>query len=144
MKNINLKKIEKFAEEKHKGQFRRDGKTPYIEHPKRVAELLDTDEEKAVALLHDVLEDTDTNMNEIIKLFGGIKNVVEIIYIFILTKERGSYEDYIKKIKDNLYHKHVTPVKVKIADIVSNLTDNPTEKQIRKYLKALFILAGVE
>lgn len=53
----------KLAENYHKGQFRKDGKTPYITHPRQVFGLLKENEVKdrivlAASLLHDVLEDT--------------------------------------------------------------------------------------
>ena len=51
---------EKIATEAHKGQFRADGKTPFIEHPKAVAAFFSDDEWqlKVIAWLHDVIEDT--------------------------------------------------------------------------------------
>ncbi len=50
---------ENIARKVHQGQFRRDGITPYIVHPERVARRLSEDSEaQAVAWLHDVLEDT--------------------------------------------------------------------------------------
>ena len=47
------------AEEAHLGQFRRDGKTPYIEHPRQVSHRLYhlDDNYIAAAWLHDVIED---------------------------------------------------------------------------------------
>ncbi len=49
------------AKRVHKGQYRRDGTTPYFNHPERVASLVSwlggTDEQVALAYLHDVLED---------------------------------------------------------------------------------------
>jgi guanosine-3',5'-bis(diphosphate) 3'-pyrophosphohydrolase len=52
------------AEQAHEGQFRRDGKTPYIKHPLAVAQILkDYNFTKntllAAAFLHDVVEDTE-------------------------------------------------------------------------------------
>lgn len=45
--------------EAHKDQFRRDGVTPYSQHPIAVAELLSTDDEQVLGYLHDIIEDTD-------------------------------------------------------------------------------------
>ncbi len=63
--DVNLKRLRdafSFAEESHKGQFRRDGKTPYLIHPVTTMQILTTlhaDEDTLVsALLHDVPEDT--------------------------------------------------------------------------------------
>lgn len=72
-----------FAAREHHGQFRKDGKTPYIVHPARVAMILAAeqfqytthaggmprDEILAVAWMHDLLEDTDVTFAEIRELF---------------------------------------------------------------------------
>ncbi|MFP5212781.1 MAG: HD domain-containing protein [Acidobacteriota bacterium] len=67
----------KFAAEKHRDQRRKDvGHTPYINHPIEVAEMLwklgevrDMDVIIA-ALLHDIIEDTETEPEEISEEFG--------------------------------------------------------------------------
>jgi (p)ppGpp synthase/HD superfamily hydrolase len=54
-----VKKVEVIATKAHEGQYRRDGVTPYIEHPKAVAARVKGDEKaEMVAWLHDVIEDT--------------------------------------------------------------------------------------
>jgi (p)ppGpp synthase/HD superfamily hydrolase len=60
----------------HAGQTRNgSGGMPYIEHPVRVAALLDErgygEEVLAAALLHDVIEDSETSLDELRELFGG-------------------------------------------------------------------------
>jgi len=131
-----LKLAEKIAIKAHLGQTRRDGVTPYIEHPIKVAKIVEEilgfgDDYKAVALLHDVIEDNkEYSVEELVALGveAGIANAV-----FLLTKQKGQdYLDYIQKVKNNHYAKMV-----KIADILANLTDSPTDKQIKKYLPAL-------
>jgi (p)ppGpp synthase/HD superfamily hydrolase len=65
-----------YARQAHSGQVRNsgDGETPFIEHPIAVAERLAqhgyTDDVLAAALLHDVLEDTDTDRDELEERFG--------------------------------------------------------------------------
>jgi len=64
------------ARSDHEGQVRNgSGGRPYIEHPMRVAALLDErgygDEVLAAALLHDVVEDSDTSLDELRDKFGG-------------------------------------------------------------------------
>ena len=59
----------------HAGQTRNgSGGMPYIEHPVRVAALLDelgySEEVLAAALLHDVIEDSETSLDELRELFG--------------------------------------------------------------------------
>jgi GTP diphosphokinase / guanosine-3',5'-bis(diphosphate) 3'-diphosphatase len=80
-----MKKISKalvFASNAHRGQLRKDGKTPYINHPIQVMNLLveegiDDSELLCAALLHDVVEDTDTSTELIEKKFG--KRVAELV-----------------------------------------------------------------
>ena len=125
------KKALEFIVKKHKGQTRRNG-DPYIIHPIRVSQEVAGDEMKTMALLHDILEDTDTTMEEIGELFGH-----QIAFnIWSLThSKKESYEDYIARVK-------IDPrtTAVKIADIVDNLMDSPSENQIKKYTKALCLL----
>jgi len=71
-----------FAANCHSGQFRKDGRTPYINHPLEVMQLLaeagETDEDVlSAAVLHDVIEDTSTTPEEIEERFG--KRVCAIV-----------------------------------------------------------------
>lgn len=73
-----------FAAEKHKNQRRKDNeKTPYINHPLKVAKLIIevanvTDEVLiAAALLHDTVEDTETTYEELVERFG--KEVADLV-----------------------------------------------------------------
>ena len=66
-----------FAMKAHEGQFRKDGKTPYIVHPIDVAERLSSwglgrlaDTLMSAAYLHDTLEDTDTQLWQLAAEFG--------------------------------------------------------------------------
>jgi guanosine-3',5'-bis(diphosphate) 3'-pyrophosphohydrolase len=63
------------ARSAHEGQVRNgSGGMPYIEHPKSVAALLEEhgygEEVLAAALLHDVVEDSETTLDELRELFG--------------------------------------------------------------------------
>jgi (p)ppGpp synthase/HD superfamily hydrolase len=64
-----------FAEEAHRGQRRKGGNAPYIEHPSEVARLVDEygagdDAILAAAFLHDVVEDSDATLGEVRERFG--------------------------------------------------------------------------
>lgn len=63
-----------YAVRAHRGQKRKDGVTPYIQHPVEVAEIagtMTTDSRViAAALLHDVIEDTPVKMHDLIRVFG--------------------------------------------------------------------------
>ena len=78
--NPTIKEALEFAKEAHRGQYRKSGE-PYIIHPILVAAItayVTNDETMVVAaLLHDVVEDTDKNIDEIEEHFG--KEVVELV-----------------------------------------------------------------
>jgi (p)ppGpp synthase/HD superfamily hydrolase len=63
-----------FSQEKHKGQMRKYSDLEYFSHPKAVARILEDMHQDefmvAAALLHDVVEDTGTTLEEIEELFG--------------------------------------------------------------------------
>ena len=65
------------ARSDHEGQIRNgSGGMPYVEHPMRVAALLDEhgygEEVLAAALLHDVVEDSETDLDELRERFGDV------------------------------------------------------------------------
>lgn len=84
-----------FAARKHVGQTRNDGKTPYIAHPFRVAMTVrhvfgvDDPVALATALLHDVIEDTTADYDDVLKLFG--EPVADAVAA--LTKDMRMRED---------------------------------------------------
>ena len=124
---------EKIATEAHAGQFRRTGE-PYIEHPRAVVNRVSGDTDaQVVAWLHDVIEDTEVSA-ERLRAEGIPQHLVDAVVL--VTKTKGqSYEDYLQDIAASPLAK-----KVKIADMLSNLADNPTDRQIRKYAKGLLRL----
>lgn len=134
---LNLNEIYEFAKNKHNGQFRRDGITPYFEHCEKVASLCDTDFLKAVAYCHDLIEDNRCTQEELLNIAG--RDV--LTYCMMLTHSKNmTYNEYIQGIRNSFSRQIIS---IKIADIISNLTDNPTEKQIVKYKNALEILCNI-
>ncbi len=135
-----LNKADLFAAEKHFGQVDKAGK-PYIEHPRAVAAMLKNETGKIVALLHDIVEDTDVSIDVIRDEFGA--EVAESVAL--LTHDKTvPYMEYIKAIKANRIARMV-----KMADLIHNmdLTRLPvvTEKdleRVEKYRKAFDILDG--
>lgn len=69
------------AQHAHSGQLRKDDGTPYVSHPVRVAEIISAagfdDEVIAAALLHDVVEDTETSTIDIAMRFND--RVAELV-----------------------------------------------------------------
>src|SRR5688572_4091330 len=66
-----------FAARAHRHQLRKDGQTPYVAHPFRVCLVvrhvfgIDDPDTLAVALLHDTIEDTTTDYDDLAERLGG-------------------------------------------------------------------------
>lgn len=136
----------KFAVLKHDGQLRKAPtgiKIPYIVHPLEVAEILSEafilDEDiLAAAILHDVLEDTDTSEEEILFKFGKeILNIVKENTDDPNLDKLKQKEEQVRKMP----HKSLSAQLVKIADRTSNLRDiirikpNWKPESIKKYIE---------
>ncbi|MDQ0875738.1 (p)ppGpp synthase/HD superfamily hydrolase [Paenibacillus sp. V4I3] len=124
------------AAKAHDGQTDKGG-NPYILHPARLATKANSEEESIVAMLHDVVEDSDTTLFDL-KNAGFSADIIEALDC--LTKRADeSYEDFIKRIKLNPLAR-----KVKLLDLEDNSDigriPNPTDKdyaRIDKYKKAI-------
>ena len=138
---INTKLTRKamiIAYEAHKNQVDKSG-VPYIYHPIHVAEQMNTENECIIALLHDVVEDTNVTFKQLEEVFS--KEIIDILKL-LTSEENIEYDEYIKRIKNNSI-----ACKVKIADLTHNLDktrlDFVTEVDVKrneKYKKALQIL----
>lgn len=98
---------------------------PYILHPLFVMERMDTIEEKIVAVLHDVIEDTSVTIESLCNENSGLTEIQKEALI-LLTHEKGiPYMDYIYKLASNPIAR-----KVKIADLIHNMDFKRIEKVI--------------
>lgn len=126
----------------HVGQTRRNGITPYVSHPMSVAKRVESmggdDLAQATAWLHDTQEhDAEHPLTAEELRSEGIPEVV-IEAIAELTKPK--WDNYQKHIEMIASSSNPIVKQVKIADILTNLVDNPIPRQIRKYASALLIL----
>lgn len=130
-----VKKAEIIARKAHKGQLDKAGED-YFSHPKRVSINFYEDQDIIVALLHDVIEDTDITIERLRK--EGFSNEVLEALDAITKKDSESYDAFIERVKDN-----PIAIKVKLADLRDNmdilrlpvLTDKDLQR-IAKYHKA--------
>lgn len=132
-----------FAINKHADQLDKAGEA-YISHAIRVADCVgDHPVLRAVAYLHDVVEDTDTTVDDIRNEFGyEVADIVDKV----TRRNNESYEDYINRCSRS----HRSRV-VKIADLIDNmnlyrlpvLTMKDANRQL-KYAKALVTLMNKE
>ena len=129
-----IKTAEGIATKAHEGQFRKGGEIPYITHPQRVARRVKGDPEaEAVAWLHDVLEDSDYTEGDLLQE-GIPANVVEAVKVLTKSKEIP-YTEYLENVRENALAK-----KVKVQDMLDNLSDKPSKNQILKYSKGFLVL----
>ncbi len=125
------------ARQAHAGQFRRDGKTPYMNHPIDVSDYFEPFTiEWQGALLHDTIEDTYMEQADLFNL--GVPFAVVQIVLLLTKKKETSYNDFISHI---IKSGNKAAIRVKMADILANLSDKPTFRQMVKYGKALSRLA---
>ena len=129
----------KLCFEAHKEQVDKSG-MPYVFHPFHLAEQMNTEETTIVALLHDLVEDTDYTIEDLVDM-GFDKSITDAIAL-MTHADNVAYMDYVRAIKDNPIAKTV-----KLADLKHNsdLTrlDTIDEKALsrrEKYLKAIAIL----
>lgn len=139
---IMLNKAIALAVNYHIGQFDKSGEL-YILHPLRVMlnPCLKTEKERIVAVLHDIIEDTDCHLDEL-KQFG--EDVVVALTAISRVKNE-SYTDYLDRVKKN-----TLALSIKLADIEDNL--NPIrlnrlspivrDRLKNKYHEALTYLRG--
>lgn len=126
------------AQKAHVGQVDKAGKD-YILHPITVSSYMDTDTEKAIAYLHDVLEDTNVTADDLRTIFSN--EIVDAVIILTHRKDE-SYFEYIQRVsKSNLAKK------IKVADLLHNLDitriKEPTKsdyERLEKYKKAILFL----
>ena len=125
----------------HKEQRDKSG-MPYVFHPFHLAEQMTDEKTTIVALLHDLIEDTDYTLNDL-RCIGFDEDVIEAIAL--MTHEDGvPYMDYVAEIKKNPIAKAV-----KLADLRHNsdmtrfdVITPYDEVRAEKYRKAIELLEG--
>ena len=129
----------KLCFEAHKDQIDNSG-MPYVFHPFHLAEQMKDEDTTIVALLHDVIEDTEYTLEDL-KEMGFDERVLAAIALMTHAPE-VPYMDYVAKIKGNAIAKAV-----KLADLRHNSDstrlDNITphdEARAEKYKKAIELL----
>src|ERR671939_43741 len=134
----------------HEGQQRRSGE-PFVRHPwgvaKILAELRQDDATLAAALLHDVVEDTDTDLDDIREEFGDevarlVDGVTKLTRIRFQSREQAEAENYRKMIMAMAEDERV--ILIKLADRLHNLREIEylgKQKQIQKAKETLEVYA---
>ena len=133
------KKAMKISFKAHKNQTDKNG-MPYIFHPIHLAEQMTDEKTICVALLHDVVEDTDITFEEL-ENEGFSEDIIDALKL-MTHDESVPYMDYVKEIKTNRI-----ATTVKIADLKHNsdltrldIVDEKAIKRVEKYKKAIELL----
>ena len=116
---------------------------PYANHPLHLAEQMHSEDEICVALLHDVMEDSEKSPDDLREI-GVSERAIEAL--LLLTHDKDvPYLDYVRALKDNEIAR-----KVKIADLRHNSEvarlDRVKEKdlrRLRKYMDARILLGDM-
>lgn len=128
----------------HQGQTDQSGQ-PYIFHPYHLAEQMPDEISVCVALLHDVVEDSDITLDKLKQEFPA--EVTDAVCL--LTHKKGEdYFDYVRDIRKN-----PVAVRVKLADLAHNadetrfagcrkISPELLARRREKYRKARAILEG--
>jgi (p)ppGpp synthase/HD superfamily hydrolase len=116
-----------YAARCHQGQLRKDGETPYVAHPMRVLAILsqvfgvNDPETLATAALHDTIEDTTADRDELIELFG--ERVAR--HVALLSKDKRLPEaDRERSYLDQLAEAPSEVKLCKLGDTYDNLVDS--------------------
>jgi (p)ppGpp synthase/HD superfamily hydrolase len=138
-----LEKAIAIAVEAHRGQKDRYG-ISYILHPIRVMCRLDDVTERTVAILHDVVEDTDWTLKDL-EEEGFPRQIIEALDS--VTKRKAEpYEGFVQRSARNSLGR-----KVKLADLEDNMdlrrfrevTDDD-KGRLQKYLNSWHFLKGIK
>lgn len=147
MNKGNLEQAIAIAARVHEGQVDKAGQ-PYILHPLRVMFRLKTEEERIVAVLHDVVEDSDVTFAQL-KEEGFSARVLEALEgVTKRPEEEGDagYEAFVRRAGANPLAR-----RVKIADLLDNMDltrlSELSERdfsRLDRYMKALRYLESLD
>lgn len=121
-----------FAARSHRNQVRKDGRTPYFAHCVRVAftisQVFGCDDEVAItaALLHDTIEDTTTDYEDISEHFGEeVAEIVAAVTKNMALPEKEREREYDERLSKADWRARL----IKLGDTYDNLCDAVTVPQ---------------
>lgn len=109
----DLQRAIEIAVEAHRGQKQKSG-APYILHPIHLMQQLDSDEERIVAVMHDVVEDTAVTFEDL-EREGFAPEILDAVRL-LTHDDADAYDTYVGKIEANPLAR-----RVKIADLEHNM-----------------------
>ncbi len=137
-----LTKAIRIAIEAHKGQTDKYG-VPYIGHVMRVMEAGQTESEKIVGALHDLIEDTEWTLDDLARE-GFPDRILQAVEAMTRDKEKEPYDRYLDRLRKN-----PLAVRVKLNDLTDNMDirripywDESRVEKLKKYHKAYRLLTA--
>jgi GTP pyrophosphokinase len=138
-----IKKALAFAYDLHEGQFRDSGE-PYITHPVAVAEIVASleldDDSICAALLHDTVEDCNTNLETIRKNFGdSIANLVDGLTKLVQIPFEDKEEEQMENLRKMFLamSKDVRVIFIKLCDRLHNMRTLSAKCEEKRRITAL-------
>ena len=136
-----IERARAIAESAHAGQVDKAG-ADYITHPLRVCDSVTGEEARIVALLHDVVEDSDWTLEGLRE--EGFSDAVVAAVDALTHREDEDYFDAVRRARDNELARAV-----KLADLADNsdrtrlgAVTEDDERRLRKYAEARAIILG--
>lgn len=146
MEELAWQKAASFAARAHQEHYRKDGQTPYFSHPARVAMTLSLifgcsdPTALAAAYLHDTIEDSTTDYDDIEEKFGAATaEIVAALTKNMILPERLREKEYDERLGKADWRARL----VKLGDVYDNYTDSltrgtkPAAKTATKVRRAL-------
>lgn len=131
-----LQIAERIARDAHAGQVEELTGDLYIKHVERVVSMVEGDDAKSVAWLHDALEDTPITQRDLREQGIGWKTLTAVLRL--TRKPDVPYDAYIQGIEES---GNELAIAVKIADLRDHLRPNCPPSLRRRYEKALITLS---
>lgn len=136
-----IERARAIAESAHAGQVDKAG-ADYITHPLRVCDAVTGHDARIVALLHDVVEDSDWTLEGLRE--EGFSDAVVAAVDALTHREDEDYFDAVRRARDNDLARTV-----KLADLADNsdrtrlgTVTEDDERRLRKYAEARAIILG--
>ncbi|RLT28372.1 MAG: HD domain-containing protein [Chloroflexi bacterium] len=127
----------------HAGQVDKAGQ-PYILHPLRLMMRMTSEAARIVAVLHDVVEDTDVSLDDL-RAAGFGDEVIEAVEL-VTRRDTETYDEFIARIAP-----HALARQVKLADLEDNMDtrrlqtiDERTVERMQRYLRSWQLLRSIE
>lgn len=135
----NTKRALRLAYDAHAGQSDKSG-LPYIHHPLHLAEQMQDESTTILALLHDVVEDTQYSIEDI-EAMGFDREITDALRL-MTHDQRVPYMEYVEKLKKNPLARTVKLADLRHNSDISRLNEVTEKdlKRIEKYRAAIELL----